>query len=239
MDREASYCKRFIISGNFQADSTIRGHMSINVGLVDDDQLLVGSLTLLIDNFSSFKVIIGERNGERLLQKLETLKTPLDIMLIDVNMPVMDGPATAKAIAKKYPLVKLVALSMKDDDSTILSMLNAGCCAYLVKDMNPIGLEKALNEIYTVGYYYGDLVNVNYRRLLNKANEEAESTMKDSHLAFLKLACSDLTYKQIASQMHLAERTIDGYREELFQIFDVKSRTGMVLEALRRKLITL
>jgi DNA-binding NarL/FixJ family response regulator len=177
--------------------------------------------------------------GDDLLRKLAVTSEKPDILLIDVNMPVMDGPHTAEKIAAEYPAIKMVALSMKDDDTSVIRMLRAGCCAYLLKDIHPDELEKALAEIRTKGFYNGDAYNVNYRRLILKANEEDMLNISERERQFLQLACSDLTYKEIAAQMFLSERTIDGYRESLFEKLNVKSRVGMALEAIRRNLVTL
>ncbi len=215
------------------------GHMKISIGITDDHQLFLKSLSILINSFPSFNIVVDALNGEDLLQKLEAKKIQPDILLVDVNMPVMDGVKTAEKIAQKYPLIKMVALSMKDDDTTIINMLKAGCCAYLLKDIHPDELEKALLEVYEKGYYNADASNVNYRRLIIQANKEAALAITEKEKQFLKLACSDLTYKQIAGQMNLSERTIDGYRETLFQKLNVQSRVGMVLEALRRNLASL
>jgi DNA-binding NarL/FixJ family response regulator len=212
--------------------------MKINIGIVDDHQLFLASLKVLIESFPTFSIVLDALNGQGLLKKLELASVLPDILLLDVNMPVMDGAKTAEAIASKYPQIKLVALSMKDDDISIIKMIKAGCCAYLLKDISADDLEKALNEVYTKGYYNADVSNINYRRLIIKTKEE-EIVFKEKERTFLKLACSDLTYKQIAEQMHVAERTIDGYRESLFQKLNVQSRTGMVLEALRRQLVSL
>lgn len=212
--------------------------MKINIGIVDDHQLFLKSLSILIESFPSFNIVIDALNGESLLNKLASAQVMPDIMLLDVNMPVMDGAKTAAAVTIKYPLIKLVALSMKDDDITVINMIRAGCCAYLLKDMHPDELEKALSEVYTKGYYNADLSNINYRRLILKTKEEA-IVFTERERTFLKLACSDLTYKQISAEMHLSERTIDGYREALFEKLNVQSRVGMVLEALRRNLVSL
>jgi DNA-binding NarL/FixJ family response regulator len=126
---------------------------------------------------------------------------------------------------------------MNDSDRTIIEMIKAGCCAYLLKDTHPNELEKALHEIYTRGYYNSDVININYRRLLQEQNDPLNIT--ENEKVFLQLACSDLTYKQIGAQMHLSERTIDGYRENLFHKFKVQSRVGLVLEAIRKNCIKL
>ncbi len=213
--------------------------MKINIGIADDHQLFLKSLSILVEGFPDFSITLDAMNGEALLQRLQLMKEKPDIILLDVNMPIMDGPKTAALISRQYPQVKLVALSMKDDDTSVINMIRAGCCAYLLKDMHPDKLEKALKEIYTNGYYNADISNIRYRRLLQKQQEDAKLQLTEREKTFLKLACSDLTYKQIADQMHLSERTIDGYRENLFVKLNVQSRVGMVLEALRRELVEL
>jgi len=140
---------------------------------------------------------------------------------------------------RHYAAVKLVALSMKDDDNTILTMLRAGCCAYLLKDIHPNELEKAILEIDKKGYYNADASNVNFRRLLLHAQKEEKLVLTDRERKFLQLACSDLTYKQIAGEMIVSERTVDGYRESLFQKLNVQSRVGMALEAIRKNLVVI
>jgi DNA-binding NarL/FixJ family response regulator len=155
-------------------------------------------------------------------------------MLIDVNMPVLDGIATSKWLTEKYPAMKLVALSMNDTDTAIIEMFKAGCCAFLLKDTHPTELEKALKEVIIKGYYNADASNINFRRLLMKSNETPEIIMTEKEKIFLSYACSELTYKQIAAKMNLSERTIDGYRESLFHKFQVQSRVGLCLEALRK-----
>jgi DNA-binding NarL/FixJ family response regulator len=162
-----------------------------------------------------------------------------DILLIDVNMPQMDGAATAAYIREHYPAVKMVVLSMNSDDQTILKMLRMGCCAYLLKDIHPNELETAIFEIESKGFYNADAYNLNARRLLVQSQLEEQFRLTDRERRFLQLACSDLTYKQIAAEMFVSERTVDGYRDALFVKLKVQSRVGMALEALRRNLVTL
>ena len=211
--------------------------MKIKIGIVDDHQLFLKSLALMLQSFNNYDVVIEASNGKNLQEKIENQKSIPEIMLIDVNMPVMDGIATATWLNENYPTIKLVALSQNDGDRAIISMLKAGCCAYLLKDTHPNELEKALNEIYAKGFYNADASNINFRRFLQLEKESLHITEKEKK--FLQLACSDITYKQIAEKMNLSERTIDGYRESLFQKFNVQSRVGLVLEAIRRELVSL
>lgn len=214
--------------------------MKIKVGVTDDQQLFLKSLCTLINTFPSFEVVVDALNGEDLLQKLATLKVLPDIILLDVNMPVMEGPEAAQRVAEKYPLIRTAALSVKDDDMTVISMIKGGCCAYLLKDIHPNELEKALLEIQEKGFYNGDAFNINYRRLI-VAQQQVKTgpNITDKEKKFLQLACSDLTYKQIASRMNVSERTIDGYREVLFEKLNVQSRVGMVMEAIRKNYISI
>jgi DNA-binding NarL/FixJ family response regulator len=211
--------------------------MKIKVGLVDDHELFLRSVGLMLSSYDKFNVILEALNGVDLQEKISKTKNLPDVMLIDVNMPKMNGFETASWLKKNYPTIKLVALSMNDNDKTIIEMLKAGCCAYLLKDTHPDDLDKALVEVYEKGYYNGDATNINFRRLLmsEKDNEDLEIT--EHQKAFIQLCCTDFTYRQIAAELKISENTVDGYREKLFKKFNVQSRVGLVLEGIRRNLI--
>lgn len=211
--------------------------MNITVAIADDQQLFLKSLATLINSFTDFKVIIEAINGNDLIQKLNDSRIPIDIVLTDVKMPVMDGIEAVQFITVKYPLIKTIALSIKDDDYSVLSMIRAGCCAYLMKDVHPSELRTALKEVFEKGYYNADLMSTNYRRLLLKERELLALKITEREKTFLELACSDFTYKEIAAKMFLSEKTIDGYRESLFLKLNVKSRVGMALEAVKQELV--
>jgi len=212
---------------------------NITIGIVDDHQLFLKSLSLMLSSFNNYEVALEALNGKDLQEKIAAKKTLPDIILIDVNMPVMDGIATATWLHEHYPEIKLVALSMNDNDKAIIGMIKAGCCAYLLKDTHPNELEKALNEVNARGYYNADASNINYRRLLLAEKENELKNITEKEKRFLQLACSDKTYKEIASEMDLSERTIDGYRETLFRKLNVQSRVGLVLEGIRREIVSL
>jgi DNA-binding NarL/FixJ family response regulator len=213
--------------------------MKSTIGLVDDHQLFLKSLSLMLETFHDYEVVMEALNGRDLQEKMKQRNVVPDIMLIDVNMPVMNGVETARWLNQHYPAMKLVALSMNDNDRVIIDMFRAGCCAYLLKDTHPTELEKALEEIAKKGYYNADTSNINFRRLLMRSEEKPEIVLTPKEAQFLPLACTELTYKQIASQMNLSERTIDGYREALFMKFHVQSRVGLCLEAIRKGFVSL
>lgn len=210
--------------------------MKINIGLVDDHQLFSKSLEMMLSSFKNFSVVVDARNGADLQEKMKSIDVLPDILLIDVNMPIMNGAQTATWMRDNHPSVKLAALSMNDNDQSIIDMFKAGCCAYLFKDIHPDDLELALNQIYHKGHYNSDHHRLNFSKLVaNRENEIIHLTEKEKE--FLPLACSDKTYRQIAGIMKLSERTVDGYRESLFKKFNVQSRTGMALEAIRKGLV--
>jgi DNA-binding NarL/FixJ family response regulator len=211
----------------------------IQIGVADDQLLFLKSLREMLDRLPAFQVTVEALNGEELLRKLGLLSELPDIILIDVKMPIMGGMEAVTRISQRYPAIKLVALSMEDADAMVIGMIKAGCCSYLLKEIHPDELQSALLEINSRGYYNADTFNRNSRRMIREEKNALALRLSANEEKFLLLACSDLTYKQIASQMHLSERTIDGYRESLFEKLNVQSRVGMVLEGIKKKLIIL
>ncbi len=210
--------------------------MNITIGLVDDHDLFRKSLWLMVQSFVGFEVVVDAQNGKELQTKLSGSPTP-QIMLIDVEMPVMNGRQTAQWLRETYPSIKLVALSMNDQEAIVLEMIRAGCCSYLLKDISPEELERALHEVHYKNYYNSDIRQKNLAALM--MNQGTSQRLTEKEREFLQWACSDLTYKQIAQRMKITERTVDGYREALFEKLNVASRTGLALEAVRRGIIKL
>lgn len=212
----------------------------ISVAIADDHELVLKSLGMLIDSFPQFTVVAEALNGSVLISKLRLMKSLPAIVLLDVNMPVLDGPGTALILRDEFPTIKVAALSMDNEEKTVLQMIRNGACAYLLKESHPNLLEKALTDIATKGYCNTDALNINFSKLL-----QTESTGKATDIPllttreqeFLQLACSEYTYQYIAAEMKVSESTVETYRKSVFQKFGVQSRTGMVLEAIRRKLI--
>ena len=210
--------------------------MKYEVGIVDDHQLFSKSLGMMLDSFPNFSVSIDVTSGEQLQQRLKVISHLPDIILLDVNMPVMSGIECAAWLTQHYPAIKVAALSMNDTDNAVISMVKAGCCGYLLKNTHPNELEKALLEIAAKGYYNADS-SINFKRLIRSDADAVQLT--DTERKFLQSACSDLTYRHIAGLMHVTERTIETYRVSLFAKLQVQSRTGMAMEALRRGLVEL
>ncbi|MEO6329808.1 MAG: response regulator transcription factor [Ginsengibacter sp.] len=216
--------------------------LTSNVVLVDDHVLLRNGLANLIESFGDYKILFQADNGKAFIDKLNPELLP-NIVLLDINMPEMDGYDTCLWLRNNHPDVKVLALSMYDNENAIIRMFKAGARGYILKDCDPIDFRNALIDIITKGFYYSEMVTGKLMRRI-RDEDENDNTRKaaklnDTEIAFLKLACTELTYKEIADKMFKSPRTIDGYRDDLFQKLNVKTRVGLVLYAIKNGIITL
>lgn len=212
--------------------------MKHDVIIVDDHILFARSLAGLIDTFPEYQVKFTFKNGSELVDKLAAGMELPAIILLDYNMPVMDGIATMKWLKKHQPDAKVLALSMEDDEKTVLAMLRNGAKGYLLKDIHPTLLKKALDTVLDQGYFHTAEVT---STLMNSLNEEKDAKnqikLKENEIRFIKLACEEKTYKEIADEMFLSPKTIDGYRHHLFEVLGVKNRIGLVMYAIKNKIV--
>lgn len=205
--------------------------------VVDDHKLFSAALADLINKSGRYQVLYTAENGGELADYFRYPKNIPDIVLLDINMPVMNGAATANWLRKNYPEIKTMGLSMNNDESSIVSMFRNGAKGYLLKDAGPEELFAALDMLCEKGFYHSEFVS---GKLLNAAIKENEQVkLTDRETIFLHHACSELTYKEIADKMNISMRTVDGYREALFEKLHVKSRVGLVLYAITQKLVLL
>lgn len=208
----------------------------INIAIVDDHTLFRNGLAALMNEFEELNVIFSAGNGEQMQQILA--KSPLpDIILMDINMPVMDGYKATAWLKETYPNIKVLALSMFDDEKAVIGMIKNGACGYVLKESKPREVLEAIKTIFSKGVYINELVSG--KLLYSIANQENVPLLSAKELEFLKLCCSELTYKEIADRMCVSPRTVDNYRESLFQKLNLKSRTGLVLYAIKNQLIRL
>lgn len=208
------------------------------IALADDHALLRNGLAQLVGNLG-YTVLYQADDGEELLQKIETGPEP-DLVLLDINMPRKDGYETALWLKHHKPAVKIIALSMYDDEQAIIRMLKNGARGYILKDAEPAELKTALRAVLEKGYHYSDLVTGKLLHSLQSQEDDSGEArgLSDKEIMFLRLAATELTYKEIAEQMSLSPRTIDGYRDALFEKLGIKSRVGLVLYAIRKGIVT-
>lgn len=200
--------------------------------IVDDHLLFSQSLELLIKSFGDYEVIERFENGKVFIDYLEeNSSAEIDLILLDVNMPVLDGLSTMKWLKDNRPDLKVIALSVNDDDEIIIKMITNGAKGYLLKDTSPEIFREAIECVMEKGFYFTELVS---GMLINKVNSDNKKiSLKEKEIVFIKHACTEMTYKEIASEMCLSPKTIDGYREILFDKLEIKTRIGLVLSTLR------
>ncbi len=205
------------------------------VALIDDHTLLSEAIAGLVRQFHNFEVIYIGLNGKEFIDYLASPDANCpDIVLMDVKMPVMGGVETTTYLTKHHPDIKVLALSVEEEEHVVLQMIRAGAKGYLLKDTRKSILEEALNEVLSQGFYYTNTVE----KLVNRSEFSAEEdvALKERELEFIKLACTEMTYKEIAEVMFLSPKTVEGYRETVFQKLGLKNRTGLVIYAIKNKI---
>jgi DNA-binding NarL/FixJ family response regulator len=201
---------------------------------------LRNGLAALVANLG-YTVLYECSNGRQLIERINKDNLP-DLILMDINMPEMNGFETTLWLKINYPLVYVIVLSMYDDENSIIRMIKNGACGFILKDTNPNELRQAIDSVMSKGFYYSDLVSGRLIHSIRDDHDEDSSlkhvlNLDEKDIEFLKLVCTELTYKEIAEKMHLSPRTIDGYRDELFHELGIKSRVGLVLFAIKNGVV--
>ena len=210
---------------------------------MDDHVLLRSGLASLIRGFGEFDVLFEACSGRDLIRQLQCFRRP-DIVLLDINMPDMDGFETACWLRRNYPEIKVLALSMYDTDSSVVRMLKHGAKGYILKDIEASELRMALESIMEKGYFYTDNVTGKLIHTISSLDEPELRvrrllTLNERELEFMKLVCTEWTYKEIADRMYLSPRTIDGYRDALFEKLNVRTRVGLAMYAVKNGIVSL
>lgn len=215
--------------------------MKATIALVDDHILLRNGLANLLKE-RNYNVLFEASNGRQFIEKLEGQPLP-QVVLMDINMPLMDGYETTLWLKKNHPAVNVLALSMLDDETPIIRMLKNGAKGYILKDTNPDELETAIGAVLQKGFYHSELISGKLIHAINKLDEKdsiadvGHIQLNEKEIEFLNWLCTDLSYKEIAGKMNLSARTLEGYREVLQEKLDCKGRIGMALWAIKNGLV--
>tara|TARA_R110001583_G_scaffold35585_1_gene118196 strand:+ start:43796 stop:44440 length:645 start_codon:yes stop_codon:yes gene_type:complete len=211
----------------------------IDLIIVDDHVLFSQALNGLVSNFNEFNVVTVLNNGKELIDYFSKENKQPQIVLMDIQMPIVNGIEATQWLKDNKPEIKVLALSMEADEDTILKMLRAGAKGYLLKDIHPTVLQHALNEVHSSGFYYTENITNTLLNSIDKKEKLTVIKLKERELEFLKLCCSEMTYKQIAEAMFLSPKTVENYREALFEKLEAKTRIGLVLYAIKEKIVIL
>jgi DNA-binding NarL/FixJ family response regulator len=213
----------------------------IKIGLTDDHTLLRNALAGVINKSGNFSVILEAGNGYELIEKIEAGIVP-DVLLLDLNMPKLDGYETAKWLQEKRPDIHVLMLTMYDSEPTMMRLLQVGVKGFLQKDSDVTELRTAINCVMKTGYYYTNNTTGKLINLFRKSNEQSmmmRAMLSEMEIRFMKWVCTDLTYKEIAKQMHLNVRAVDNMRDNLFGKLEVKNRVGLVMYSVRHGIQTI
>ena len=212
----------------------------IKVAMVDDHVLLRNALSSLINNSGKCKVIFEASNGKALIAQLENKNFP-NVVILDVNMPEMNGHETAAYLQQHFPEIKVLMLTMYDSDLALIRLLKAGVKGFMKKDIHPNELLAAIESVHEFGYYYSAQISSKLAGLFrNSQDQQLDKVMlTEIEIDFLKYACSELTYKEIAGNLKMNPRAIDGMRDNLFTKLDVKSRVGLAMYAIKHGVVSI
>lgn len=217
----------------------------IRLGLCDDHTLFRAGMTTLLGQIPDFELVLEAANGQELIDRVAR-KMP-DVVLLDLQMPVMDGTATADYFREKYPLVKIVVLTMHDEDRMVLHLLEKGVSGYLLKDANADEVEKAIRKVMDEGVYLNEFVSrAMLRRMTSKPNGLTKPTspfynskilLSDREKEVLSLLCDGLSTNEISEKVFLSPRTVEGHRLRILEKTGTKNTAGMVAYAFRNNLV--
>ncbi len=209
---------------------------TIAIALVDDHTLFRSGLAALLAEFPELNLVFQAANGKQLQDCIENHPKP-QVILMDINMPILDGRETTAWLKVNYPDIKVLALSMFNAEKEVIAMLRAGASGYLLKESSPTEVLHAIKTMHSQGIYLNEVVSG--KVLHSVIHQKPSETFSEREMEFLRHCCTELTYKEIASEMNVSVRTVDNYRDTLFTKLGLRSRTGIVLYCIKNRLISL
>jgi DNA-binding NarL/FixJ family response regulator len=218
------------------------------VAITDDHALFRKGVIKLLDE-DRYEFLFDVENGKALIDKIKEQESNVpDIVIMDITMPAMNGYETVSWLRDHYPDIKILVVSTEDREESIVRMLKLGVKGYLSKGMEPEDLHAALQSIISKDFYYTDFVtNKLVHSIQNSENNRTEfllnhelwDSLNARQKEFVRYACTELIYEEIADKMFVSPKTVDGYRDAVFDRFNVKSRVGLVIYAIKNGLVTL
>ncbi len=213
---------------------------TITVGIADDHKIFRKGVILSLRQYTNISFVFEAENGEELLKELET--TQPDVVLMDLRMPGKDGIETTKEVSKKYPDVKVLILTMFEDERFVSHLMENGANGYMLKNAEPSEIKKAIMEVMARGYYLNNFVN---RVLLKKSANRAktipslnnEIVMSDKEKEVVRLLCMEFTASEIAIKMEISPRTVESIKDRLMERFGLKNTAGLVFFAVKNNMI--
>lgn len=215
----------------------------INIVIADDEQLFRSGIRFILEREPNFNISFEAENGKSLLDFLRTTKEFPDIILMDLNMPEMNGVEATKIIHKTHPNIKVVVLTSYNSKSFITNMIDVGASSYLVKNTSPKMVVHTINEVHKKGFYYDEkvlsIINENIISSSGKRikNDLEQNLLSKREIDVLELICAQKTTVEIADKLFISPRTVEGHRNNLLLKTKSKNVAGLVIYGIQKKLI--
>ncbi len=213
----------------------------IKIALADDEALFRQGLKLLIDSIPDIEVVLEAGDGQELLDLLAECTELPDILLLDLQMPVLDGVKTTQQLHKKFPSIDVIVLSTHFTRSFITNMIDMGACSYVAKDTDPKDLAYTIREVYRNGFYYSKPVIefLNKKSLAKNTKSGFSISLTAREIDVLELICNQMTTAEIAEALYISPRTVEGHRKNMLSKLNCKNTAGLVVYALENNLVQL
>ncbi len=212
---------------------------NITIALADENTLFRKGIVRMIEHSELYRVLFDVAIVEEAKNKMVAGGIP-DILIMDIQMPDNDGVEMVEWVKSNHPKVKVIGLSMENDETVILNLLKAGANSYLLKTLDPGEFFDALEGVSRKDFYLPEIVSstvINSIKTESRRLREKKIELNERERSFLLFLCQDLSYKEIAAQMFVSHRTIDEYKANLCRKFEAKTRTGLIVGAIRRGLL--
>jgi len=212
----------------------------ITVGIADDHKIFRKGVILSMRQYTNIRFVLEAENGNDLLEKLPG-NVP-DVILCDLKMPGRDGIDVTKAITKEFPTVRVIILTMYEDDRFVGHLMDCGAAGYLLKSTDPSEIYKAINDVKRTGFYLSPFVNrilikKNYSKQKFNPSLASEAVLSEREKEVLMLVCMEFTASEIAGKMDISARTVEAIKDRLMERFGVKNSVGLVFYAMKNRLL--
>jgi DNA-binding NarL/FixJ family response regulator len=212
----------------------------IKVAIADDHQIFRKGVILSMRPYSNIKFVMEAENGDDLLNKIPEANP--DVILCDLKMPVKDGIDTTKIITKSFPNIRVIILTMYEDERFVGHLMDCGAAGYLLKNTEPSEIRKAITDVMRTGFHLNPFVNKilikkNYAKQKFNPSLTSEVVLSEKEKEVLTLVCLEFTAHEIAAKMSISARTVEAIKDRLMERFGVKNSVGLVFHAMKNQLI--
>ena len=214
----------------------------IKVAIADDHKIFRKGVILSLRQYNNIKFIFEAENGEELINAVTDAIEKPDVILMDLKMPVKDGIETTKYINKNFPAIRVIILTMYEDERFVGHLMDSGANGYLLKSTDPTEIKKAISDVMRTGFYLNNFVNKvlikkNYAKQKFNPNLNSEAVVSEREKEVLNLVCMEYTAQEIAQKMDISARTVEAIKDRLMERFGVKNSVGLVFYAMKNSLI--